>query len=71
MARIIHIVQFAYHPHLTPADKAEVAARFLALEDTALLEDGSKFLKATGGVNNSPEGLAKVPYMLPPPWRAH
>lgn len=56
----MHIVLFQYGPEITASTKNNVSAAFLALKDACRLPDGSRYvLSIDGGLNNSPEGLAK------------
>jgi hypothetical protein len=70
-------VLFQYNEDTSAAEKAEIAAAFLALKDACRLKDGKKYiLDIDGGVNHSPEDAGqgtevsipcKCPLCLPAP----
>lgn len=58
---IVHIVHFGFEPSVSPAEKKEIADRFLQLRTSCRSQSGSKeayIVDLQGGVNNSPEGAA-------------
>ncbi|KAM0753021.1 hypothetical protein T439DRAFT_354482 [Meredithblackwellia eburnea MCA 4105] len=58
MGIVTHVVHFGYKPDISATEKHLIASKFLALEETSLVDGRKYILSLTGGTNNSKEGFA-------------